>query len=214
MSPEDVERALNGDRQLLQRLVALALDGDAQLQRRLIVELLNPVIRVTVYYTLRGYALSRGRDPNQDLDDFVNEVLMHLLREARGRRSMRRWDPQRGSLETLVRRIARNHVVEAMRRSRNIYSEDPTRNEDLPMYRDNRDIERELAEHELLERLFDELEGDDLQFAELHFRRGLSIPEIAKIMNKSTGAISSRKTRVRQRLGELRAELDNEGGGR
>lgn len=97
VTPEEIRHACEGDRQALERLVELVL----------------PIVRVEVSVALQRRGRLRGRDGRQDVDDFVQEVLVHLL-SANGR-VLQRWDPERGrSLPSFVRLVARHRVARVL----------------------------------------------------------------------------------------------------
>lgn len=115
MTPEDIRRALAGDRGSMAKLVAD----------------LRPVIHAEVARTLLPSAASSKRDARQDCSDLVQDVFVALL--ARDATVLRSWDPQRGAkLETFVRTVARRYVLGVLRtRSRNPYAIEPIEVEQL-----------------------------------------------------------------------------------
>ncbi|MFV8755566.1 RNA polymerase sigma factor [Nannocystaceae bacterium ST9] len=109
MTPEDIARALAGDR----RSMAALVEG------------LRPIIHAEVARTLLPSAAANHRDARQDCCDLVQDVFVALL--AREGAVLRSWDPQRGAkLETFVRTVAHRYVLGVLRtKSRNPYSIDP-----------------------------------------------------------------------------------------
>lgn len=101
MTPEQVARALDGDRPSMRALVARLL----------------PVVQAEVGFALmRGAAVER-RDPRQEVRDFTQEVFVHLL--SQDGKTLRSWDPERGrSLESFVRLVARRQVAAILRSGR------------------------------------------------------------------------------------------------
>ncbi|HLT38721.1 MAG TPA: sigma-70 family RNA polymerase sigma factor [Enhygromyxa sp.] len=98
MSPEDVARALEGDRHAMQALVSR----------------LMPIIQTEVGFALLRGARIESRDPRQEVRDFVQEVFVSLL--TKGGKTLRAWDPERGrSLDSYVRLIARRQVAAILR---------------------------------------------------------------------------------------------------
>ena len=115
MSPEDVARALDGDRQAMQALV----------QRLL------PVVQAEVGHALRRGARIDARDPREEIRDLVQEVFIRLLNQDG--KALRSWDPERGrSLDSFVRLVARRHVAAVMRSSRrNPWTDKPVAGDEL-----------------------------------------------------------------------------------
>jgi RNA polymerase sigma factor (sigma-70 family) len=98
LSPQDVARALDGDRRAMQALVSRLL----------------PVVQSEVGFVLLRGARVESRDPRQEVRDFVQEVFVALL--AKDGRTLRAWDPERGrSLDSYVRLIARRQVAAILR---------------------------------------------------------------------------------------------------
>ena len=82
-----------------------ALSGGTAPRRRLAERLLDAIQR-EVAIALHRLAAQRGRDPRQEVQDLVQEVLVSLFEHDA--RELRRWDPTRGrSLESFVRLVAR-----------------------------------------------------------------------------------------------------------
>jgi len=101
LSPQDVARALEGDRPAMQALVGRLL----------------PVIQAEVGYALLRGARVEGRDPRQEVRDFVQEVFVQLL--SKDGKTLRAWDPERGrSLDSYVRLVARRQVAAILRSGR------------------------------------------------------------------------------------------------
>jgi RNA polymerase sigma-70 factor (ECF subfamily) len=115
VTPEDIRRALDGERRGMAELVAR----------------LRPVIHAEVARTLLPSAASSKRDTRQDCCDLVQDVFVALL--AREGAVLRSWDPERGAkLETFVRTIARRYVLGVLRtQSRNPYAIEPIDHERL-----------------------------------------------------------------------------------
>lgn len=95
----------------------------------MLVDTLLPVIKVEVAVALRRRASASGRDAQQDVDDFVQDVLVHLL--AQDGRVLERWDPARGrSLTSFVRMVTRHRVARGLAGFRgNPWSGEPTEDE-------------------------------------------------------------------------------------
>lgn len=117
VTPEQIDRACRGERRALAELV----------------DELIPVIKVEVAVALRRRASAVGRDARQDIEDFVQDVLVHLLADQG--RVLRRWNPERGrSLASFVRLVARHRVartLEGFRGNPWTGSGEPTEDEQL-----------------------------------------------------------------------------------
>ena len=115
LEPQQVERALDGDRQAMDALVARLL----------------PVIEAAVTSSLRRAAASEARDLDQETRDFVHDVLISLL--AHRGRALRAWDPSRGrSFDSFVRLIAQRRVCSCLRsRRQNPWTERPVASDEI-----------------------------------------------------------------------------------
>lgn len=144
VTPEQIDHACQGERR------ALAALCDALL----------PVIRVEVAVALRRRASAAGRDARQDIDDFVQDVLVHLLADQG--RVLRRWDPERGrSLASFVRLVTRHRVartLEGFRGNPWAGSGEATEDEQLEgLKADRSGTFRRLASRQQLARLLEQL---------------------------------------------------------
>lgn len=195
MTREQVQQALDGDRPALASLVRTLL----------------PVIRVEVGVALVRRALPRRRDPRQDVDDFAQDVLLHLL--ADGGRLLRQWDPERGrSLPSFVRLIARQRVARVLHGHRgNPWSDEPTANDDLePVMpepsRDDRLLESREELRALLERLRAHLNERGLVLFEEIYVQQRPIAEVARELGMTREAVDAWNTRTRNLARRLAAE--------
>ncbi|MEZ4384804.1 MAG: hypothetical protein R3A79_25970 [Nannocystaceae bacterium] len=195
LTREDVQRALDNDRRALAKLV-----------RELV-----PVIKVEVGVALVRRARPHGRDPRQDVDDFTQSVLVHLLSD--GGKLLRQWDPERGrSLASFVRLITRQRVSRILQGHRgNPWSDEPTEHDDLdhlvpeaddaPLI-ESRDQLRVLMEH-LRARLSDR---GLLLFQQIYVEQR-PIAEVAEAQGMTRGAIDAWNSRTRKLARTLAAEL-------
>jgi len=167
----------------------LACAGHAPSFRRLHRELSGPVLR---YLTAR---LGRGADA----EDVASEVFRKFVV------SLRRYDPERGSLEAWVFTMARSALVDHLRRKRPMQSLDDvveTLADDRPDGLDRlvADEEARFA-HGLLQRY----PAVVREMFALHFAHGLSYRDIAATLGMSEAAVKQRFARtlrdLRQRLG-------------
>lgn len=186
-----------------------ALDGDRAALAALVRTLL-PVIKVEVGVALVRRALPQRRDPRQDVDDFSQDVLLHLL--ADGGRLLRMWDPARGrSLASFVRLIARQRVSRILHGHRgNPWSDEPTTNDDLePVMpeasRDDRVLESREELRALLERLRAHLTERGLVLFEEIYVQQRPIAEVARELGMTREAVDAWNTRTRNLARRLAA---------
>jgi RNA polymerase sigma factor (sigma-70 family) len=142
LTPEEIRSACRGERHALAALV----------------DALLPVIKVEVAVALRRRAGASGRDARQDVDDFVQDVLLHLM--SNGGRVLQRWDPRRGrSLASFARLVTRHRVARILEGFRgNPWSGEPTEGERLEDLRADRSgTFRRLESRAQLERLLEQL---------------------------------------------------------
>ncbi|MCA9637663.1 MAG: sigma-70 family RNA polymerase sigma factor [Myxococcales bacterium] len=192
---DDVRRALEGDRAAL-----------TQLCRELL-----PVIKVEVGVALMRWARSTRRDPRQDVDDFSQNVLLHLL--ADGGKLLRLWDPERGrSLASFVRLIARQRVSRILQGHRgNPWSDEPTEHQDFEHLapepaRDDRMIESREELRGLLEQLRAHLSERGLLLFQMIYVEEQPINEVAAALGMSRGAIDAWSSRTRKLARSLARE--------
>lgn len=108
MDADDIQRAYAGDRHA----------------RRALGEALLPAIQRAVGRRLYPIARASARDPRIELEDLVSGVWVKLFEHDW--RALRRFDPDRGSLDSYVARIADFHVLSTFR----VKAKDPYR--DIP----------------------------------------------------------------------------------
>lgn len=195
--------------------VQQALTGDRAALTALIRELM-PVIKVEVGVALIRRALPRGRDPRQDVDDFSQEVLVHLLSD--GGKILRLWDPARGrSLPSFVRLITRHRISRILQGHRgNPWSDEPTEMADLDaMMPESRQDQRKIESREelrgLLERLRGHLNERGLLLFEMLYVEERPIAAVCEAMGMSRGAVDAWLTRTRKLARQLAAEPTAEG---
>lgn len=180
-----------------------ACQGDRRALARLVDELL-PVVKVEVVVALHRRAGAAGRDAKQDVDDFVQDVLVYLL--AQDGRVLRRWDPQRGrSLASFVRLVTRHRVARRLEGFRgNPWSAEPTGDEELEgLDADARDDApfRHVASRERLTRLLEQLRARLNERGLLLFRliyvEQRPIPEVCETVGMSRAAVDQWCSRLR-----------------
>lgn len=195
MGPEQIRRACRGERH------ALAV----------LVDTLLPVIKVEVAVALRRRASASGRDAQQDVDDFVQDVLVHLL--AQDGRVLERWDPARGrSLTSFVRMVTRHRVARGLAGFRgNPWSGEPTEDEQLESLRaDTSGTFRRIASRDQLARLLEQLRArlDErgLRLFGLIFVEQRPIADVCDTMGMSRAAVDQWSSRLRRMVRGLAKE--------
>lgn len=197
LTREDVQRALESDRNALTKLV----------------NELIPVIRVEVGVALLRRARSRGRDPRQDLDDFSQSILLYLLNNDG--KLLRQWDPERGrSLASFVRLIARQRVSRTLQGHKgNPWSDEPTELADFEKLspeptRDDQILESRDQLRVLMEQLRARLSERGLLLFQMIYVEQRSIAEVAKTVGMSRGALDAWNSRTRKLARKLAREHD------
>ncbi|MCA9708064.1 MAG: sigma-70 family RNA polymerase sigma factor [Myxococcales bacterium] len=198
MTPAEIARACEGDDALLETLV----------------EALLPAIRLEVSHCLRRRSALHGRSADQDVDDFVQDVLVQLL--ARGGRRLRAWDPSRGrSLRSFVRLLARRRMARVLEGYRGNPWEGGAAEEAGLV--EARAIERErvfdrILSRQQLERLMDQLrarfnERSQLLF-ELIYVEQRSVAEVCETLGMTRPAVDQWNVRLRRLVRTLAEQLD------
>ncbi|MEZ4450569.1 MAG: sigma-70 family RNA polymerase sigma factor [Nannocystaceae bacterium] len=194
MTRDDVHRALGGDRQALTALLRE----------------LMPVIKVEVGVALVRRALPRRRDPRQDVEDFSQEVLLHLL--ADGGKVLRMWDPARGrSLPSFVRLITRHRISRILHGHRgNPWSDEPTELGDFDdlmpeASRDDRVLETREELRALLERLRGHLSERGVLLFQMIYAEQRPINAVCEAMGMTRGAVDAWMSRTRKLARQLAA---------
>ncbi len=195
LTREDVQRALDSDRRALTQLVRA----------------LMPVIRVEVGVALLRRARPKGRDPRQDVEDFSQSVLLHLL--AQDGKLLRQWDPQRGrSLASFVRLITRQRVSRTLQGHKGTpWSDEPTELQDFEKlapepHREDRKLESRDQLRVLLERLRARLSPRGLSLFHSIYVEERPIAEVAESFGMTRGAIDAWNSRTRKLARQLARE--------
>lgn len=175
------------------------------------MEALVPVVRVEVAVAMRRRAATRGRDGGQEIDDLVQDVLLHLLDE--GGRVLQRWDPKRGrSLRSFVRLVARHRIARAFEGFRgNPWATDCTDDATLEVLRtDSSGTFRRIASRSELRRILDALHArlDERGRALFHmlYVEQRPIAEVCTTMSMTRAAVDQWNARLRRRVRALAAE--------
>jgi RNA polymerase sigma-70 factor (ECF subfamily) len=193
---------------LLQR--ALAADPLAQ---RELLRVLLPVIRARVLIGLRRRARvdRRGRDPEQECADLIQEVLVTFFADRR--RVLRSWKPSRGlSLKNFVGLVAARQVASILRTGhRSPWSDDPTPASDLAGLTsvagpEPRAIARELVD-KVLQRLYEDVSPLGMTLFRALLLEEKPTEEVCREFEMSEAAVYAWRSRLVRRAKELVAEL-------
>lgn len=187
LTPDEIRSACRGERRALAALV----------------DVLLPVIKVEAAVALRRRANASGRDARQDVDDFVQDVMVHLMADEG--RVLLRWDPQRGrSLASFVRMVTRHRVARILEGFRgNPWSSEPTEGEQLEGLRADRSgTFRRLESRARLERLLEQLRArlDERGLRLFHkiYVEQRSIAEVGEEEGMSRAAVDQWSARLRR----------------
>ncbi|PRQ02533.1 RNA polymerase sigma factor SigD [Enhygromyxa salina] len=190
--PQQVARALDGDRRALQTLV----------QRLL------PVLQAEVGYTMLREARSEGRDPQEEVRDLVQEVFVSLLAD-RGK-TLRSWDPARGrSLDSFARLVARRQVRATLRSvRRSPWTELPVAGDELALrVVDGLTPAQQFESCEtlarLLERLDQRLDERGMRLFAMLYVEGRSVEEVMAAVDMSRDAVYAWRLRFRKLAASL-----------
>lgn len=195
LTPDEIRRACQGERRALGTLV----------------DTLLPVIKVEVSVALRRRASARGRDARQDVEDFVQDVMVHLL--ADGGRVLKRWDPERGrSMSSFVRMVTRHRVARVLEGFKgNPWSGEPTEDEHLEgMKADRSGTFRRLESRARLARLLEQLRARlnerGLRLFHLLYVEQRPIAEVCEMEGMTRAALDQWNSRLRRMVRGLGAE--------
>lgn len=191
-TPEGIHRACHGDRRELARLV----------------ELLLPVLSVEVGVTLQRRGRLHSRDARQDVDDFVQDILVHLLSEQG--KVLRRWDPTRGrSLPSFVRLVARHRISRSLEGFRgNPWNSHPTNDDrlDASDSSPSRRIESRVQLTTVLDRIHSQLNERGVRLFNFLYVEQRSIAEVCELEGMSRAALDQWNARLRKLARRLRSE--------
>jgi RNA polymerase sigma factor (sigma-70 family) len=193
--PDDIDRALGGDRRAMQTLV----------------KELRPAIQAAVGSALYRATAGEHRDPRQEVLDMVQDVFASLL--AHDGKTLRAWDPARGgSLSTFVGLVARRRVAGVLlSRRRSPYTEPPASDVIELRPSDATGIEPWVESREQLDEIYDELQqrlGDrGLRLFEMLYVQELSVEEAMEITGMTRDAIYAWRSRVKKKLLELQRKI-------
>jgi RNA polymerase sigma factor (sigma-70 family) len=182
----------------IQDLVQRTLAGDRSATRHLFAHVICPVVERRLSHRL---ALA-GADRTEFMDH-VQEVLVHLL--ERDADVLRRWDPERGSLEAFVAKVAENHLTSRLRKR--------------PPPRPSENLDDEAAPPEMTEEstsfgqlvlhLLRDMNDNDAALFRAVFLEELTPEEAAERLGIKRDAAYKRIQRLRDRLAELLSNLNH-----
>ena len=192
-----------------QDLVETALGGELPARRALAARLLR-TIQCEVVAVLRRRAAAQARDPRQEVQDMIQDVLVSLF-ENDGR-ELRRWDPARGrSLDSFVRLVARRRTARILGQRRgNPWADAPVDPQDLDVDDGDRALVQRLEQRNalagLLDALYEQMSARDLELFDLLFLEEMDPQEVADVMGMSRGAVNAWSYRMRKVARSLVAE--------
>ena len=194
-SPEDVRRALRGERVAIEELVRE----------------LSPVVQARVATAL----WRRGRASRQELEDLTQEVLMELF--TGDGRVLARWEPERGlSLASFVGLVAQRMVFSVLRsRRRSPFTQEPTDPGTMDATPSSSRMqptpEDPFAAREFLELLFERLHAElSPKALEMFYRLYVWQEEplqIARETGSKLDAIYQWRSRLKKEVSELETSL-------
>jgi RNA polymerase sigma factor (sigma-70 family) len=175
--------------------------GDRAAQRALSERLL-PIIRVAVARRLFTFARAQRRDPAGERDDLVHGVLLRLFENDW--RTLRAFDPSRGSLDSYVAIIADRHVLSVFRtKAHDPYADVPMDDEAIgarlpPEQGAEARIWARSELHDLLDFLGRRLDERGMMLFHMLEVDALPVPEICSRSNMSRDALYQWRARLRK----------------
>ena len=206
-----MNRSIEEDRQLLIK----CLSGDRNASEALVRRFSDLVYRF-VQYTLMAKHVSYNR---HDLEDLHNTVFLRLF--ERDCRKLRQYRGKNGcSLTSWIRMIAVRTVLDHLRKKgvdAMVWQKKCVPLDKIQELKaDGVEIETQFDKAEqmrLMQIVTEKLPPRDKLFIKLYFDQGLSVTEVAEIMNLSAGNAYTIKHRAIQKLKAQVASMINEGKG-
>ncbi len=192
---------------LTRELVDLALEGDPGAQRQLVAAL-TPDIQWSVASMLRRWRTgsSASRNLRQEVEDMVQEVFVELFQHDG--RTLRRWDPERLSLEGFISYVARIRTAQVLRSRRSPWREQPSAPEDLPMAEVRRTPEDNALSQDELRKVYlcvqAGLHAGDLHLFDLFFVREHPVEHVAEASGRTVAAVYKWRSRLYKRARKCR----------
>lgn len=196
--------------ELTRQLVDRALEGDPQAQRTLVAEL-TPTIQWSVGKMLRRWrtGTASGRDLRQEVEDMVQEVFVELF--TKDARTLRRWDPDRLSLDGFVAYVARIRTAAVLRSRRSPWREQPSTPDELPMANVERTPEHDALSQDELRKVHLCLTAgftpDDARLFDLVFLRQLSPQKVADRVGRTLAAVYKWRSRLYEKARRCRDQV-------
>jgi RNA polymerase sigma-70 factor (ECF subfamily) len=192
-----VHEALAGNQRAIQEL----LDG------------LTPVIHVRVARVLlRRRSAASQRDIRQDVEDFVQEVLVSLFQNDG--RKLRQWNPERGlSLESFAGLIAEHEVSGTLRRpTKNPWTQEATDPNEIELPADSeKSPERMTISQDFAKAVLDKTRSSlselGLEMFKLLILEGLSTEEARAVTGLTAAAIDAWRSRLLRLVRTIAADL-------
>jgi RNA polymerase sigma-70 factor, ECF subfamily len=202
LSPDDVQRALGGDRGAL----------------RVFVDALTPTIQARVARTLlRRRPHGPARDIRQEVEDLCQQVFVSLF--ANEAKALRAWDPERGlPLNAFVGLLAEREVNSVLRsQRRNPWTDDPTDDQQFDtMTHDDMGPEQSAASREMLRallgRLRESLSDRGMQIFLWLFVDGRSVDDVCAMADMNADAVYAWRSRLGKQVRALAAEMMSDSG--
>jgi RNA polymerase sigma-70 factor (ECF subfamily) len=176
------------DRQLLQRCLA----RQPHAWEDFVDRFLGLVVHVVTH---TSHSRSIAISPH-DLEDLSSEVFLAILTDDYG--VLRRFRGQ-SSLATYLTVIARRVVVRELLKRR-IMPNHPDAGEIQQVEDESTDVEERLANREEVERLLDELHGDEAMIVRLYHLDGKTYHEISRTMGVPVNSIGPALSRARAKM--------------
>jgi RNA polymerase sigma factor (sigma-70 family) len=201
-------------------LIRKAAGGDGEAQRVLLKEL-RPVIHARVARRLLRSA--GGRDPRQERDDLVQDVLESLI--AGGWSRLQQWDPERGaSLANYVGLIAERTVSAKLRnKKQSPWTDEPTEADDLDtslgLDQPHPGHEQQIIARDLfglvLDRAHQQLAKSEkgLEMFHLVIVEGRSVEEVCAVMTMTPEAVYTWRRRLAAVLRTIADEFSSDPSG-
>jgi RNA polymerase sigma-70 factor (ECF subfamily) len=198
LTPEDIKRALAGDRALVRRLV----------------DELTPILQARVARALVRRGRASDRDVRQEVEDLTQDVFRALF--SSGGKALLAWDPERGTLPTFIRWVADREVITILRVARkNPWTEEPVAGGDFDdMPAPENDPEGTTQSREILRSIITRVRETTSDLGRAVFDMlvldGRSPEDVCAAMDMSPEAVYAWRSRLGRLARQIRAELQSE----